>query len=87
MGRNKNYNNGRAKEYRIANKLKEQGYDIAQRSAGSHSPIDVFAIDIEKKIIRLIQAKPASLSDNKKKKIEEDNKGLNGAFMVLFEVI
>ena len=87
MGNNKNYNNGRAKEYRICTKLKEQGYDIAQRSAGSHSPVDVFAIDIKKKVIRLIQAKPASLSDNKKKEIEDTNKGLNGAFMVLFEVI
>ncbi len=84
---NKNYIKGRRKEYAICNKLKEQGYHIAQRSAGSHSPIDVFAIDWDKKIIRFIQAKPDSMSDNKKKEIEEKNKKLNGAFMCLFEVV
>jgi len=42
---NKNYVNGRNKEYKVCKQLKEIGFDIAQRSAGSHSPIDIFAIN------------------------------------------
>ena len=46
---NKAYQKGRRKEYKVCNELKEEGYDIAQRSAGSHSPIDVWAINKDKK--------------------------------------
>jgi len=84
---NKNYLRGRAKEYRIIKELKEDGYSIAQRSAGSHSPVDIFAINSKKKLIKLVQAKPKSMSTNKKHKIEEDNKSLNGIFHVQFEVL
>lgn len=62
---NKNYVNGRAKEYRIVNKLKEEGY-IAQRTAGSHSPYDVIAIHPDKKIVLLVQSKPESMSKKAK---------------------
>lgn len=80
------YAKGRRKEYKIINHLKELGM-ISFRSAGSHSPIDVVAIDTEKKIIKLIQAKSGYLSANAYKKLIEDNKGLNGDFSVSFEVI
>lgn len=40
---NKNYNNGRAKEYRIKKKLEEQNYFVI-RSAGSHSAADLVAL-------------------------------------------
>ena len=83
---NKNYVKGRRKEYKITKKYKDMGYEIAQRSAGSHSPVDVFAIDRDTRTIRLIQAKPDSMSDNAKKKIIEENKWLNGLFRVVFEV-
>ena len=83
---NKNYVKGRRKEYKITKKYKDMGYEIAQRSAGSHSPVDVFAIDRDTRTIKLIQAKPDSMSDNAKKKIIEENKWLNGLFRVIFEV-
>ena len=84
---NKNYIRGRRKEYQITKKYKDLGYEIAQRSAGSHSPIDVFAIDKETKTIMLIQSKPDSMSDNAKKKIIDEHKWLNGQFKVIFEVV
>ena len=49
---NKNYLKGKAKEWRTCQKLKEEGFTIVQRSAGSHSPIDVFAINKLTKVIR-----------------------------------
>ena len=48
------------KGYRFENKLVNlhKGEDkIAFRSAGSHSPVDVVAIDLKTKTIKLIQAK------------------------------
>jgi len=55
---NKNYIKGRKKEYKIMKMFKEAGYDIAQRTAGSHSPIDIFAVDRKNKTIIFIQSKP-----------------------------
>lgn len=83
---NKNYINGRNKEYRIVKKYKEQGYDIVQRTAGSHSPFDVIAVNIKQERIKLIQAKPSTMSDMAKGKILSDNKDLNGLYIVEFEV-
>lgn len=83
---NKNYINGRAKEYKIIKQKKEEGFNIAQRSAGSHSPVDVFAIDSKRKIIHLVQSKPKSMSNNKKEEIERLNNDLNGIFEVRFYV-
>ncbi len=39
---NKNYNNGRAREYQTMRTLEALGYECF-RTAGSHSPIDVIA--------------------------------------------
>ena len=83
---NRNYEKGRRKEYKIVKHYKDKGYEIAQRSAGSHSPIDVWVIDRGTRTIKLIRAKPNSMSDNAKKKIIEENKWLNGLFRVIFEV-
>jgi len=80
---NKNYEKGRRKEYKVCEKLKQEGCEIAQRTAGSHSPFDVIGIDLNDKVIKLIQAKP----DNyKSEEIEEKWKNLNGGFKVEFEV-
>ena len=81
---NKNYITGRRKEYKIVKELKEQGYDLCQRSAGSHSEVDIFAIKKSDKTIRLIQAKPKGFNS---KKIEEEMSWLSGKFSVVFEVI
>jgi Holliday junction resolvase len=39
---NRAYNRGRAKEYKVMEMLRVEGW-IVGRSAGSHSPVDVFA--------------------------------------------
>lgn len=84
---NKNYVKGRRKEYKIVKELKEQGYDIVVRSAGSHSPIDVFAIHKLTRTIKFIQAKPDSMSEKEKEKIKIENLELNNVFRCEFEVI
>jgi len=84
---NVNYRRGRNKEYRICNQLKKDGFIISQRSAGSHSPVDVFAIHKKKKKILFVQAKPNSMSCAAKKKLEEELSWLNGKFDVEFKVV
>jgi len=85
------YKQGARKEYKIVKELREAGYDIVQRTAGSHSPIDIIAINIKEKIILLIQSKRTlnqsmDYIDKKlKTSIEEENKELNGCFNVFFE--
>lgn len=81
---NPSYNKGRKKEYKICKELKEEGYEIVQRSAGSHSPIDIWAIHRGLKRIKLIQAKP---EDYNVKVLEDKYRWLNNAFRVTFEVI
>jgi len=39
---NRAYNRGRAKEYKVMEMLRVEGW-VVGRSAGSHSPVDVFA--------------------------------------------
>lgn len=83
---NKNYRKGRRKEYGVCDNLKKEGFEIAQRSSGSHSPIDVFAINKETKEIKFIQVKAGDLSSGEYSKIWEKNKWLNGKFDVSFEI-
>ena len=78
----KQYIKGRRKEWRICKELKAEGCEIAQRSAGSHSPVDVFAINKEKKIIYFIQSKP----DGYKSKKYDEYDWINDTFKVIFEV-
>ncbi len=83
---NKNYVKGRKYEYDIVHLMRDKGY-LAFRSAGSHSPVDVVAIDGKNKIIKLIQCKPKSMSEKAKQRLEEANKDLNGVFNVRFVVV
>ena len=78
----KAYKKGRKKEYKIRRQLLDEGFDIAQRSAGSHSPVDIFAISRDKRIILFIQAKPEGYSSTKYEKYN----WLNGKFSVRFEI-
>jgi|TARA_R100000501_G_C2621130_1_gene114372 Holliday junction resolvase len=66
---NKNYVKGRRKEYYIAEKLKKEGFDIVQRTAGSHSPFDIIAIDTNRKRISLVQCKPNTMSENERMRL------------------
>jgi len=84
---NKNYLKGRRKEYKVCDEYKALGFDIVQRTAGSHSPFDIIAIDKETKEIKLIQCKPNSMNEKQIRRIEEDNKELNNMFKVCFKVI
>ncbi|MFC1737388.1 hypothetical protein ACFL1X_14850 [Candidatus Hydrogenedentota bacterium] len=84
---NKTYLKGVRKERKVVKHLKEDGWEIAQRSAGSHSPIDVFAINKKTKVIKLIQCKPDSISTVKRVELENEYHWLNNMFMVEFEVI
>ena len=89
---NKIYKRGVRKEYKIVQDLKAEGFDIVQRSAGSHSPIDIFAIKIKDRLIKLVQSKrdlnkDMSYIDNKlKEKIEQEHLHLNGSYTIIFEV-
>ena len=84
---NKNYLKGRRKEWKTCKELKEDGFIIAQRSAGSHSPIDVFAINKEKKLIKFIQCKPDNYVDDEIMKewgwINEEANNFKVSFEVL----
>jgi len=86
---NRNYVNGRAREYRAINHLIAAGCSELHtfRSAGSHSEIDVIGIDIERRRIFLLQCKPESLSQSKRDEILERNVELQGEFLVSFEVV
>jgi len=83
---NKNYKKGAEKERRIVNKLKEEGC-LAFRSAGSHSPIDVFGLNPFTKKVLLIQSKPSNMSENMKTKILKDLLKYEGMYEVKVLVV
>ena len=83
---NKNYIKGRRKEYKICDELRTLGFDIVQRTAGSHSPIDIIAINIKDKKIIFTQSKPDSYSTKEANKIIDEFKYLNGLFMCEFKL-
>ena len=79
------YQLGADKERRIVNKARAQGC-LAFRSAGSHSPIDVFVLDKTTMTIHLIQSKGKSMSDKAKQKLYETLEYLEGKYMVVVRV-
>lgn len=84
---NAKYIKGKKKEYRIVHAFKEEGYDIVVRSAGSHSPVDVWAINKLTRTIKLIQSKSDSMPESQKDKLMREFSWLNGGFRVSFEVV
>ena len=82
---NRNYIKGVKKERKIVNAFREMGM-LAFRSAGSHSPIDVFCIDRTDKIVHLIQCKPDSMSEKTKNKILEKLKQYEGEYTIKVSV-
>ena len=83
---NRNYEKGRRKEYKIVNILKNLNYKIVQRTAGSHSPIDIIAIKEDTKEILFVQAKPDNFRKTQEEIIKKKNNWLNGKFTAKFEV-
>jgi len=84
---NKNYSRGRRKEYTICEKLRKEGFTIVQRTAGSHSPFDIIAIDQKLHVIRFVQCKPENFSETEKSKLWEACRWLNNPFRCEFEVV
>lgn len=82
-----NYKRGRAKEYRIMEKLREEGFDVVTRSAGSHSAVDIIAVRRKDKRVKWIQCKPKSMSGNARQKICDEMVWLNDEMISTFEVI
>jgi hypothetical protein len=83
---NKNYINGVYKERKILNEARSHGC-IGARSAGSHSPIDLWIIDHPGRTIRLIQCKPDSMPLKTKNRTMRTYEYLNGIYSVKFEVL
>ena len=81
------YKKGRRKEYRVVDKLKKLGFEIVVRSAGSHSPIDVWAVDVEGRNMRLIQVKSGKpLGESVKKKLLNKMDRISGYYHVSCEL-
>lgn len=86
---NKNYRRGAQKEYRVRQRLLTEGWDIVQRSAGSHSLVDVWAVRKSDRKILLVQVK-GNISEAERKKIMAewewlcDSKGEDKKFDVEF---
>lgn len=76
---NKNYVRGRNYEYRIMKKLRNESYQVLIRSAGSHSPVDIVALDIINKRIKLVQCK---LKNSDKREAELKLSEFKGTFEV-----
>lgn len=84
---NPHYLKGVRKERKIMQDLKDEGFDIAMRTAGSHSPIDVFAINRSTREIIFIQSKPDDFPESEARKIKEALDYLNwGVWKVRFEL-
>jgi len=84
---NPNYLKGVRKERRIVNEERAKG-NIALRSAGSHSPIDVVSIDKRNGVIKLIQCKPDDFPISQTEKLLKEQEALqNQWFLVVFQII
>lgn len=81
-----NYERGRNKEYRIVKKLKARGFDVVVRSAGSHSPIDIWALDWIHKNLVLVQSKLGKLGKSEKERILKEGQEFEGLYSVSFEL-
>lgn len=83
---NKNYIAGRRKEYKIRDQYKKMGFDLVIRSSGSHTPIDLVAIDSKNKKIVLIQCKSKNMSEKKKQDLIFELIQYDGEYTVITKV-
>ena len=68
MKKNKHYRKGYRMERELVNMWRKAGY-VAARTAGSHSPIDVLAVNPKTMDIILTQAKNSVLTENEVKRL------------------
>ena len=84
-----NYNpsvkKGQRKEYKVLNDERKLG-NLAIRSAGSHTPIDIISIDVHSRVIKFIQCKPDNFSEKEAEKLCQEMRELNNAYRCEFEV-
>lgn len=80
------YAKGRRFEYQTMHKLEQQGF-IAMRTAGSHSPFDIIAINPATQKILLIQCKAGTITDKAKHLIRNQWKELNGNYELMFDLL
>jgi len=87
------YKKGRRKEYMICEQLRKEGFNIVQRTKGSHSPVDIIAINKNLRVIKFIQSKRTLkenmnfVNESLKNKIEGEYVWLNNVFRCEFEVM
>ena len=81
---NRNYEKGARFERKIVNEARAKGF-IAARTAGSHSKIDIFTIDVKNKVVEFIQAKKGKSGLTKKQKTEFE--AMSDEYMVKFKEI
>ena len=83
MGYNPHYEKGVRFERKIVNEARREG-NIAFRSAGSHSPIDVCIINKESKTIYFYQCKNTISSQ---KKLKESFNNIEDNYKVIWKVL
>jgi hypothetical protein len=83
---NKNYNNGRRREYFIKHKLEAKNL-LVLRTRGSHSPFDLIAIDTINHKIYFLQVKPKKFSHKATNRLNDTYKDMNDEFIGSFQVV
>lgn len=87
---NKNYVNGRAKEYRVKKQWEKAGYTVL-RTAGSHGFADLIAVKdkdgLRGKEVVFIQCKPSYLPEKSVYRIKKENTWLNDDIRCRFEIL
>jgi predicted RNA binding protein YcfA (HicA-like mRNA interferase family) len=92
-----NYTRGRAKEYRVAKRLRAQGWTVL-RTAGSHGPFDLIAIKeptlsqfdqatVFPGYIMLIQVKGGKSAKREQIKALKEIKHFSGTYLVKVEAL
>ena len=85
MYKTTNYRRGAEKERRIVKYFRDRG-KLAVRSAGSHSLVDVWVVDKEAHVIKLIQAKLGKLGKKERARLIDQGSELNGLYVVEFQL-
>lgn len=83
---NPKYVKGRAREYAIMKNYKRRGW-IVLRSAGSHSPFDVVAVNKALKQVTFIQSKAGVFSKANRDILMKEYDWLNNEFLCKFMLL
>ncbi len=78
-----NYYKGRAREYRVLQVLRRDGW-FCTRSAASHSPVDIFAGKNGQTLMIQVKSGRSKLGEGEKKTLIEWAKAFNGSAQVWY---